>query len=220
MSDLRRWQLSSNGEDVWAEYDAAKALLAEKDAEIERLKAELKKRKAPLTWEQYEAERVLAFRERALTAEAALESLKRDLESTDEALEAQVIKYENCPHEMVVGVTCACSHDAPSDVCSVHAPQLRKAQEEVESLKARAELVCDQLNAAMIGQCERQAQFERMSNLCDQAIEQRDAAERIAGMYHADHQDLSKDGKHWATCKCDICKAYDALSGPREGEQG
>lgn len=59
---------------------------------------------------------------------AKLEQQVAEQEAANEALYA---KYEGCPHEMEVGVTCGCSLDRPSDVCAVHAPQLRKAQQQI-----------------------------------------------------------------------------------------
>jgi hypothetical protein len=66
-----------------------------------------------------------------------LEAEKASLQS---ALDAQTAKFEGCPHSQLGdAAVCGCSYDKPSDVCALHAPQLRKALEENARLEAEVE---------------------------------------------------------------------------------
>jgi hypothetical protein len=74
-----------------------------------------------------------------------VEWLQKDLTSTEESHEAQLIKYEGCPHEILVGHSCACSYDHVSHVCAVHAPQLEKSQALIAELESKVEALTAQL---------------------------------------------------------------------------
>lgn len=90
-------------------------------------------------------------------AKDRIAALEKELASSDAMLEAQQIKFEGCPHSPV---TCACSHDAPSDVCAMHAPQLTKALDriaELESALAKAREDADAYDTA----------YSRLSHLLD-----------------------------------------------------
>ena len=67
--------------------------------------------------------------------EGEVARLKRQLASAEEIAEALHAKFDRCPHPKHI---CGCSFDRPSDVCALHAPQLRKALEEIERLGALA----------------------------------------------------------------------------------
>jgi hypothetical protein len=65
--------------------------------------------------------------------EAECRRLREEAESGDEMYEALQVKFEGCPHHH--DSPCACSYDAPGDVCSVHSPALRKAEAENAKLR-------------------------------------------------------------------------------------
>lgn len=104
---------------------------------------------------EYDATRyAVALRERVLELEAELKFQKGANAAQDE-------RERNAAKRLGMVHNC----DWPDEVA-----------ERVLELKARLEETCDQLNAAMIGQSERQQQFERMAALCDEAVSQRDDA--------------------------------------------
>lgn len=62
--------------------------------------------------------------------------LEAELLSTEESLEAQQKKYEDCPHSKLGDPPdCGCSYDHISDVCSLHAPDLKNAQKRIAELE-------------------------------------------------------------------------------------
>lgn len=76
---------------------------------------------------------VIALRAKVVKLEAEHESLEL-------ALAAQEKKYEDCPHPKGEQYwPCGCSYDRPSDVCMVHAPQLKAATQENAELRAQVE---------------------------------------------------------------------------------
>jgi hypothetical protein len=108
---------------------------------------------------------------------AALEQevaqLKTALQSATESLLAQEKKYEDCPHPKGPEYwPCACSYDNINDVCCVHAPQLKIAQNEIAELKAsitRQEHVISVENAARVAT---EAKVEALSKpVSDEEIE-------------------------------------------------
>jgi hypothetical protein len=62
--------------------------------------------------------------------------LESDAAISNEIDEALGQKFDGCPHNHD---TCACSWDAPGDVCSVHAPALRKAVAELTEANRKIE---------------------------------------------------------------------------------
>jgi hypothetical protein len=72
--------------------------------------------------------------------------LESDLRLADEALEAQRAKYDDCPHKPTWDmVGCGCSLDKIGDVCGLHAPALRQAQEQNTKLESAARAARDAL---------------------------------------------------------------------------
>jgi DNA repair exonuclease SbcCD ATPase subunit len=72
--------------------------------------------------------------------------LESDLRSADEALEAQRAKYDGCLHKPTWDmVGCGCSLDKIGDVCGLHAPALRQAQEQNAKLENAARAARDYL---------------------------------------------------------------------------
>ena len=71
--------------------------------------------------------------ERAKNKVSALEARVKELEQANEAL---VKKYADCPHPKGEQYwPCACSYEKASDVCAVHAPQLKAALARVKELE-------------------------------------------------------------------------------------
>jgi hypothetical protein len=64
---------------------------------------------------------------------------KHVLEQRDAELAALEAKFDSCPHVDPECKLCGCSYDKPSDVCAVHAPQLREALEQIAALKQQVE---------------------------------------------------------------------------------
>lgn len=77
-------------------------------------------------------------------AKAEIERLKSESAHDEETLEALWQKFGECPHNHARQDTdsngiCACSFDNKEDVCGYHAPQLKKAIEERDTLRAQVE---------------------------------------------------------------------------------
>jgi hypothetical protein len=81
--------------------------------------------------------------------DAEIEKLKADAASSDEAMEAQFRKFEECPHTVAFNKDgsslCGCSFDRPGDVCAHHAPALRDAQRDLTAARLRIERLEDVL---------------------------------------------------------------------------
>lgn len=115
------------------------AELAAKDGEIKRLRGDLFELRDVVT-----AENFAEMQQRAEKAEAQLAQAQEEIKSLEESLEAQSKKFEGCPHPKPVDsygdpIACGCSYDKASDVCAVHAPLLREAQEKIQRLVRSAE---------------------------------------------------------------------------------
>ena len=62
--------------------------------------------------------------------------LEATLGSCEESLAAQEKKYEDCPHPKPTEYwSCGCSYDKSSDVCALHAPQLKEARKRIAELE-------------------------------------------------------------------------------------
>jgi hypothetical protein len=111
--------------------------------------------------------------------------LESDLRLADEALEAQRAKYDGCPHKPTWDmVGCGCSLDRIGDVCGLHAPALRQAQEQNAKLEsaaraAQAKLIViqDELDDRYDGADDSRTRWMGESlGLCGEALAALDAA--------------------------------------------
>lgn len=74
---------------------------------------------------------------------ARIAELEAQQKSSDESLAAQEKKYADCPHPKGEQYwPCGCSYDKPSDVCAIHAPQLREALMRIATLEREAACPC------------------------------------------------------------------------------
>lgn len=56
-------------------------------------------------------------------------------------IERQARHIEELQSKIAAEKSCACSYDAPGDVCAAHSPALAEARAEVERLRARVEVL-------------------------------------------------------------------------------
>lgn len=82
----------------------------------------------------------------AVDAVIEIERLTRQRDEARAEIERQARHIEELREKIDAEGSCACSLDAPGDICAAHSPALMRARAEVERLTGKLKLVADALN--------------------------------------------------------------------------